>query len=103
MEKQMSQQLEKQSPSDWINEMSEVYGELITMDGFEDCIEGICNRYGQDAIVCYSLDKVIDKLVFQGMTPEEAVEYWEYNQLGAYVGEKTPCFITKYKHGDTNI
>jgi hypothetical protein len=27
------------------------------------------------------------------MTYEEAVEYHEFNQLGAYVGERTPVFI----------
>jgi hypothetical protein len=28
------------------------------------------------------------------LTPEEAVEYFEFNILGAYVGEKTPIFLT---------
>ena len=28
-----------------------------------------------------------------GMTHEEAVEYFEYNQRGAHVGDHTPCFI----------
>ena len=28
------------------------------------------------------------------MTHDEAVEYHEYNQLGAYVGEHTPAFMT---------
>ena len=28
-----------------------------------------------------------------GMSHEEAVEYFEYNQIGAYVGDHTPCFI----------
>lgn len=27
------------------------------------------------------------------MTNEEAIEYFEYNIIGAYVGEKTPTFI----------
>ena len=31
----------------------------------------------------------------QGMSYEEAIEYWEYNQLGASVGEYTPCFIER--------
>ena len=28
-----------------------------------------------------------------GMTPEEALEYIEYNIEGAYVGEQTPCVM----------
>jgi hypothetical protein len=31
-----------------------------------------------------------------GMTDEEAIEYFEYNQIGAWVGEQTPCFISPF-------
>lgn len=50
-------------------------------------------RNSQPNILCYSVDKVISKLISQGMTHEEAEEYFDFNQLGAYVGEYTPCFI----------
>ena len=43
------------------------------------------------------LDKVIKKLKESGMSYEDAVEFWEYNQIGAYVGENTPCFIERIK------
>jgi hypothetical protein len=29
------------------------------------------------------------------MTSEEALEWFEFNQIGAWVGDSTPCFITK--------
>ena len=29
------------------------------------------------------------------MTYEEAVEYFEFNVIGAWVGEQTPMFLTK--------
>jgi hypothetical protein len=29
-----------------------------------------------------------------GMSYDEAEEFFEYNQIGAYVGESTPCFFT---------
>jgi hypothetical protein len=29
------------------------------------------------------------------MSYEEALEYYEYNQLGAYVGERTPAFLIR--------
>lgn len=76
--------------------MAEEYGEdLVFMDGFDDCIVGICSRFGQGPIVCYSYEAVITRLMNQGMTYEEAVEFHEFNQVGAWVGEKTPCFLTK--------
>ncbi len=65
----------------------------LKMDGYDDCILGVCRRFGQEPILAYDYDKVIDKLVDDGMTYDEAVEYHEYNQAGAWLGEYTPCFI----------
>lgn len=64
------------------------------MTGYDDCICGVVGRFGQDSIVCYDLNKVLRKLQKQGMTREEAVEFFEFNQIGAWVGELTPCFLT---------
>ncbi len=66
---------------------------LQKMDGFDDCIAGVIERIGQKPIICYDKNKVLYKMVKDGMTYEEAVEYFEYNQLGAWVGEHTPCFL----------
>jgi hypothetical protein len=43
----------------------------------------------------YDRDKCIEILESQGMTPEEAQEYFYYNTQGAYVGEQTPIFIER--------
>ena len=68
----------------------------LFMDGFDDCIAGIVERFGQPSIVCYDKDKVLDQLMEDGMTEEEAMEYFEYNQIGAWMGENTPCFISPF-------
>ena len=65
----------------------------VVMDGYDDCILGTCERFGQETIVAYDLDKVLAKLVAEGCTYEEAEEFWAFNQIGAWWGEKTPCFI----------
>ena len=39
------------------------------------------------------LGEVLDILIDDGMTYEEAVEYFEYNIVGAYLGERTPTFL----------
>ena len=75
---------------DWI---VETYGDLLKVDGFDDCILGVVHRFGQDPILCYSRNKVIKKLERQGMTCDDAKEFFEYNQLGSWVGKKTPCFL----------
>ena len=76
----------------------EYYPDLLIMDGFDDCIIGICSRFGQSDIVAYDLKKVIEKLMADGMTEEQAYEYYEFNQLGAGMGDLTPCFIDTLGH-----
>ena len=77
-----------------LNQICEDYDiELLCMDGFDDCIAGIVTRYCQDPIVCYDRKKVIAKLMKDGMTEEEAEEFFSFNQIGAWLGDKTPCFI----------
>ena len=68
--------------------------EALCMDGFDDCIIGVCYRINQPPITAYSLKKVIEKMVTEeGMSYEEAYEFYEYNQLGSWLGENTPCFL----------
>ena len=54
---------------------------------------GVVHRFGQDAILCYDYEKVISQLVTDGMTDEEASEWFDFNIIGAWVGEGTPCFL----------
>lgn len=71
------------------------YPDAMLMSDYDDCILGICNRIGQPPIVAYDLEKVLDKLMKDGMTYEEAKEFWEFNMIGSYVGENTPCFVDR--------
>jgi hypothetical protein len=66
---------------------------LMTADGFEDCIMGICYRFGSSPHVVYSRPKIIQKLISDGLTEEEAEEHFDFNIAGAWVGESTPGFI----------
>ena len=68
--------------------------ELLLMDDYDDAIVGLVDRFGQPTIVCYDKEKVIEKLMADGMTDEEALEWYEYNQIGAWMGETTPCFLS---------
>jgi hypothetical protein len=68
--------------------------ELLYADGFDDCILGTTD--GAPTVVVYDAMKMIEQLVNRdGMTSEEALEYFEYNIAGAYVGERTPVFVWK--------
>ena len=76
--------------------------EALIMDGFDDCVVGILERFGIDQpIVVYDREKVIAKLMDRdGMTHEEALEFYYFNQVGAWVGEKTPAFLIKMSENE---
>jgi hypothetical protein len=65
----------------------------IKADGFDDCLVGLGFRFGNRGTLIYDQAKVIEKLKRDSMTEEEAFEYYEFNILGAYVGENMPIFV----------
>ena len=69
--------------------------EVVVMEGYDDCVIGVLERFGTEPVILYDRDRVIDKLMADGLTPEEAVEFYEYNQLGSWVGDRTPGFLVK--------
>jgi hypothetical protein len=73
--------------------ISEVYPELLKADGFDEAIVGVVQRMGIQAI-CYDQEKVIE-ILMRDMSYEDAIEYFEFNIAGAWVGEATPFFLEK--------
>jgi len=66
----------------------------LKADGFDDCIIGICERYEKNELLAYDKGKMIKKMMDRdGMTYEEAVEYFNFNILGANMGDGTPVYI----------
>ena len=69
-------------------------GEDLTFyDQFDDCIIGIVERFGMEPSVCYDRENGLQVLMNSGLTGEEAVEWYEYNTLGGWVGDTTPAFL----------
>ena len=75
--------------------LKEEYPDVMTMDGYDDAIIGVVERIGLE-VVCYDLDKVIEILMKQGMNEEDAWEWYQFNMVGSWVGEKTPVFLQKF-------
>ena len=69
--------------------------DLLFMDpeSFDEAIIGYIERANSPPVVCYNKDKVLEILMKDGMNWEEAEEYYYYNVVGAYVGERTPVFL----------
>jgi hypothetical protein len=62
--------------------------EFLKADGFDDAIIGLDSSSNR---LIYSYTKCIE-ILSESMSDEEAVEYFEYNVVNAYVGEKTPIW-----------
>ena len=78
--------------------IADIHPELVLMDGFDDCILGIASRCGDEQFIVYDYAKVIAKNMSHGMTEEEAIEFFNFNQECAYVGEHTPAFAVHITH-----
>jgi len=69
--------------------------EFLSADGFEEAILGVVfdNSNGETRLA-YSKCKCLEILMRRDrMTEEEAIEYFDFNVEGAYMGEKTPIWV----------
>jgi hypothetical protein len=62
--------------------------EILIADGFDQAVIGIEESSMR---LIYSVNKCIEILT-EDMSEEDALEYFSYNVLGSYVGEKTPIW-----------
>jgi hypothetical protein len=67
--------------------------EILKADGFDGCIIGQDRATGR---LIYSVDKIIEKLMSEGLSYEDAVDHFGFNIGCAYVGEGTPIFMEDY-------
>ena len=70
-------------------------GDIMTMNGgYNDCIVGVISKFGGEQVVAYDIEKVLTRLRERdGMSEIEAIEFFEFNMLGAWMGDHTPMFI----------
>ena len=65
--------------------------DLMIADGLDNAIVGI-DPYKM--LIIYSVEKVLEILVERDeMTPDQAIEFFEFNIAGSYVGPKTPIWL----------
>ena len=81
-----------------LEEEAESYA-MLKAEGFDEAIIGICRRAVMTPVLAYSRKKCIEILA-RDMDWHDAEEYFEYNVIGAYVGEMTPVFITFLERND---
>ena len=83
-----------------IEVIADLFPEMITYDHLNDAIIGV-GTINQQPRVVYDEPLVIEMLQDQlGLEYLEAVEYFEFNISGMYVGENTPLFFTPVEELD---
>ena len=78
-------------------DIEELYGDdepdILFADGFDPAISGVVWD-GERTRVVYETESILEILtVRDGMTYEEAVEYFDYNIAGSHMGEYTPLYL----------
>jgi hypothetical protein len=63
--------------------------EFLKADGFDDAVIGVDTSTMR---LIYSVRMYVEILVLQGMDMFEAIEYFDFNIRGSFVGEKTPIW-----------
>ena len=71
---------------------------MLLADGFEEAFVGVAERFGfSEPVAVYDYDKCIEILmdpeIDEAVAIDRAIEYFEYNVIGAWVGDQTPIFI----------
>ena len=92
-----------QAPKTWYLEpmnradIMDLYGDdepnLLFADGFDEAIAGVVWD-GERTRVVYDTELILELLMGRSeMTYEEAVEYFDFNIAGSYMGEYTPFYL----------
>jgi len=68
--------------------------QFLIADGFDDAIMGLDIRSGR---LIYSVSECLEILA-KDMPMEDAIEYFDYNVRGGYVGIHTPIWHDDFEH-----
>jgi len=90
---------EPPSPVDKLLErISEINPEALYPTNMKNAVIGRVERFGMQPLILLDREKCIEILMDDGMDEDEAEEFFEYNTIGAWMGEGTPCFATIEKN-----
>lgn len=78
-----------------INEYLENIGEsALLADGFDEALIGFSQRMNEPMLAVYAYEKMVQILMDNDdLSYDDAVEYVDFNVVGAWVGEQTPIIV----------
>jgi hypothetical protein len=75
--------------------LSEENPDALFADGLDEALVGVARRCGQPTLAVYDYEKCVECFVGQGMSHEDAIEWMEFNVVGAWLGEGTPIWLCR--------
>ena len=66
--------------------------DILFADGYDSAIEGVVWD-GERTRVVYRMESILEILMDQGMTYDEASEYFDFNVAGSHMGVYTPLYL----------
>lgn len=77
-----------------INEYLEQIDEsALLIDGADAALLGFTNRVNSPLLAVYDYDKLVNVFIDDGMSYEDAVEWVDFNIVGAWLGDQTPIIV----------
>ena len=68
---------------------------------FDDAIMGVSQRIGWENCIVYDAKKIIEILT-EDMSEQDALDHFDFNIAGSYVGDTTPVFLWRETIEDMN-
>ena len=75
------------------------FEDTLFIDQFDAAFVGFGWQFNVGPIATYDQDLVMEILMADGTSEEDALEHFNFNIIGGYVGERTPIFLTNVKDG----
>jgi len=85
--------------------IKEVNPDAIVLEGLDNALVGVGTAFDLDSPrLVYSISGIINILRERdGMSEEEAGEFFDYNIKGGYFGVHTPLFLNEEKDENNNL
>ena len=79
-------------------ELADINPEALLVDGLNEAVIGFGHQFTSAPVAIYDYDKCIEIFMRDiGWDHEEAMEWMQFNVIGAYMGTGTPIFMTKFE------
>jgi hypothetical protein len=83
------------SIDEFLEEVACTNEEALYPTDLKDAIIGTVERFGMSTLILLDKEKCFGIFMERdGMSFEEAQEYFDFNVIGSWMGDGTPCFAT---------